>query len=76
MNTKSYHLSNFGSFSGSLAHHADAMGYVTYHVSDRYELMSDAALRDLATSGRYSAVRAAADTELADRAVAAWRKRS
>lgn len=73
MKTKSYHTSNLGKFAGRVESFANALGYVTYHDSDRYSDMSDAELEDLVTNGRYRVVRAAAATELAERAVQAWR---
>lgn len=68
MKTASYHSSNFGSF-------AFTTGYVTYHVSPRYAKASDAQLAEWESS-RLKAVRNAAKTERAERAISAWRKAS
>lgn len=73
MKTKTYHTTNLGKFAGRVAQFADGQGYVTYHDSDRYSDMTDADLDDLVANGRYRAVRAAAATELAERAIRAWR---
>lgn len=70
MNTKCYHISNFGSFAPEVE--ADANGYVTYHESERYAKASNAQLREWLGS-RIKAVRNAAATEIAQRKLNQWR---
>lgn len=71
MKTKSYHISNLGSFAPSSANVEN--GYVTYHDSPRYGKASDEQLEEWAGS-RTKAVRNAAVTEQAERALAKWQK--
>lgn len=71
MKTKSYHISNLGSYAPS--HIADNNGYVTYHDSIRYGKASDEQLAEWAES-RNKAVRNAAITEQAERDLEEWRK--
>lgn len=72
--TKQYHISNFGSFSGMVSGFANREGYVKYDASKRYAAMSSEQLNSLCEDGRTKAIRAAAATELAERAVSEWRK--
>jgi hypothetical protein len=65
MKTLSYHASSFGSF-------AIGTGFITIHDSPRYRSASDDQLREW-TRARLKAVRMAAQTELAQRKVSAWR---
>jgi len=71
MKTKSYHISNFGSFAPAGATARD--GYVTYHDSDRYGSATEAQL-DAWSESRNVAVRNAALTEKAERRLAKWQK--
>lgn len=71
MKTKSYHVSNFGSFGGGVV--ADTEGYVTIHDSQRYVKASDGQLAEWAESGRTLAVRNAAQTEVNERRLNEWR---
>lgn len=72
MRTKTYHISNLGSFApGGLA---DSSGFVTYHDSERYGKATDAQLEEWSESSR-AAVRAAALTEQAERRLEQWRKK-
>ena len=66
MKTASYHSTNLGSF-------AFATGYVTYHVSPRYAKATDEQLAEW-TNSKLKAVRNAARTEQAERAIREWRK--
>lgn len=70
MKTKHYHISNLGSFGHSIP--TDANGYVTYHDSPRYAKATEDQLEAWAMS-RSPAVRAAARTEQAERALEQWR---
>ena len=72
MKTKSYHVSNLGSFAPSGL--ADNQGYVMYHVSPRYGRATDEQLATWADS-RSAVVRAAAITEQAERELAEWQSR-
>jgi hypothetical protein len=72
MKTKSYHVSNFGSFGGGVR--ADAEGYVTYHDSPRYKTASGVQLAEWAESGRTLAIRNAAQTEINERRLREWRR--
>jgi len=71
MKTKTYHLSNLGSFAPSGV--TNNGGYVTYHDSPRYDSASESKLRDWSES-RISSIRNAALTELAERSIESWRK--
>jgi len=71
MKTKSYHISNFGSFAPAGATERD--GYVAYHDSDRYGKATGAQL-DTWSESRNTAVRNAALTEQAERRLAKWQK--
>lgn len=71
MKTKSYHISNLGSFAPSAATTED--GYVTYHDSPRYGEATDEKLNEWAKS-RTKTVRNAAVTEIAERALSVWQK--
>ena len=70
MKTKTYHVSNLGSFGGVVS--PDANGYVTYHDSPRYDKATDKQLADWAES-TIRAVRNAAKTEMAERGIREWR---
>ena len=70
MKTRTFHVSNLGSFGASVP--TDRDGYVTYHDSKRYEKASNAKLVEW-TESRCKTVRAAAWTELAERGISAWR---
>ena len=70
MKTKSYHSSNMGSYGAGLP--TNSNGYVTIHDSPRYDTATDEQLAEWAAS-RIKAVRAAALTERAERAVRKWR---
>jgi hypothetical protein len=70
--TKSYHVSNFGSFRPAAV--TDTEGYVTYHDSPRYAAATDDQLTEWAETGRTLAVRNAAATEIAERKLNEWRK--
>lgn len=71
MKTKSYHISNLGSYATSGI--ADNNGYVTYHDSPRYGIASDEELDEWADS-RTKSVRNAAITEQAERRLKEWQK--
>ena len=71
MKTKSYHISNLGSYAPRAAV-ADPEGYVTYHDSARYAEASDEQL-DAWAESRNAAVRNAALTEQAERRLKQWR---
>jgi len=71
MKTKSYHHSNLGSYAPSGATR-DSQGYITYHVSPRYASASQEQL-DTWSEGKNTAVRNAALTEIAERALKIWR---
>ena len=73
MKTRTYHISNFGSFAPAGVDCVD--GYVTIHESTRYSTATVEQLNTWTTS-RFSAVRDAALTELADRAIEDWRCRN
>lgn len=73
MKTKTFHVSNFGSFAGGLV--ADQEGYVTYHASDRYGKASDAQIAELAATGRTLAIRNAAQAEINERELNKWRSK-
>jgi hypothetical protein len=73
MQTKSFHITNLGSFSGGLV--ADTEGYVTIHDSERYGKADMAQLQEWAENGKTQAVRNAAQTEINERALAKWRDR-
>lgn len=70
MKTRTYHISNFGSFAPAGVECVD--GYVTIHESIRYSTATVPQLHEWSTS-RLPAVRDAALTELANRAVQQWR---
>lgn len=70
MKTKTYHVSNLGSFGGVVS--PDANGYVTYHDSPRYAKATSEQLADWSESPT-RAVRNAAKTELAERGIQHWR---
>lgn len=72
MRTKSYHISNLGSYAPHGC--ADFAGFVIYHESPRYSRASESQLSGWSRS-RIRAVRNAARTELAERALEAWRSR-
>lgn len=74
MKTKSYHVSNFGSFGGGVV--ADTEGYVTIHDSPRYAKASDDQLAEWAESGRTLAIRNAAQTEINERRLNEWRDKN
>jgi hypothetical protein len=71
MKTDSYHISAFGSFAPNAER--DSQGYVTYHCSGRYAAATIEQLDDWCAS-RLVAVRNAAETEKASRALAEWRE--
>ena len=71
MKTKSYHISNLGSFAPAGVTERD--GYVTYHDSDRYGSATAAQL-DAWSESRNVAVRNAALTEKAERRLGEWQK--
>lgn len=73
MKTTSYHISNLGRFASRVI--ADSLGYVKIHDSDRYASASKSQLREWRENGRTLAVRNAAATELANRAIAKWQAR-
>lgn len=73
MKTRSYHVSNFGSFRPDAA--ADTEGYVTYHDSPRYKTATDDQLRAWLDS-RVQSVRNAAATEIAERKLDEWRAKN
>jgi len=73
MKTKTYHRTNLGSYFPSGAS-VDSSGYVTYHDSPRYSRATESQLRDWAES-RIGSVRNPAVTEIAERALDAWRSR-
>ena len=70
MITKTYHISNFGSFAPNGVNCID--GFVTIHDSTRYVEASEEQLHKW-TNSRLNAVRDAALTELANRALENWR---
>jgi len=72
MKIKSYHITNLGSFAPSRATQ-DSQGFVAYHCSERYATATESQLDGWADS-RVAAVRNAALTEAAGRALAAWQK--
>lgn len=71
MKTKSYHISNLGSFAPSSA--TVENGYVTYHDSPRYRNATEDQLNEW-SGVRTKAVRNAAVTEIAERALRVWQK--
>ena len=70
MKTMSFHHSNFGSFSPTA--YADNMGFITIHDSTRYGRATMSQLLEWENS-RMKVVRAAAATEIAERALQDWR---
>ena len=74
MKLKSYHSSNLGSFAPRQASQ-DSEGYITYHASERYATATESQLDGWAES-RVAAVRNAALTEFAERALAGWQKKN
>ncbi len=70
MKTKSYYKSNLGSFSPAISTND---GYITYHDSPRYAKATAEQLEKWAGSN-LKAVRNAALTEQAERALGEWRK--
>lgn len=81
MKTKTCHVSNFGAFAPTEIQNVN--GYVTYHDSRYYERAGKKKLQELAApvppselTFKRRMVRNAAIVELADRAVAQWRKAS
>jgi hypothetical protein len=73
MKTRTYHISNLGSFSPACP--SDGQGYITVHDSPRYASASEGQLRDWSENSRYAAIRVAAATEIAERALEEWRKK-
>jgi hypothetical protein len=73
MKHKSYHHSNLGSHAPSGAT-SDSQGYITYHASPRYATASPEQLDKWAASN-ITAVRNAALTESAERALEIWRNK-
>ena len=71
MKTRSFHISNFGSFAPAVT--TDTEGYVTIHDSPRYGAASDEQLESWSSNGRTEAVRNAAATEIAERRLNEWR---
>ena len=71
MKTKSYHYTALGSYTPAEATR-DSQGYITYHVSPRYAKATTEQLEKWSES-RTTAVRNAAVTEIAERALAVWR---
>lgn len=71
MRKSAYHETMLGSFALPPSY-ADQLGFVTVHESPRYALATDEQLQQWADS-RIKAVRAAALTQLAQRAIADWR---
>jgi len=71
MKTKSYHHTALGSYAPSAATR-DSQGYITYHSSPRYGKATAEQLDEWSRS-RIAAVKNAAETEIANRALAAWR---
>ncbi len=72
MNTTKYHASNLGRYAPS--EYADVEGYITIHDSPRYGRMTEAELAAMLASAGLRAVRAAAATELAERALGRWQR--
>jgi len=72
MKINTFHISNFGSFSGGLE--ADTQGFVEYHVSERYEKANMEKLQEWAGS-RTKAVRNAATAEIGNRQLNTWRNK-
>lgn len=70
MKTKSYHVSNLGSYAPPGATQ-NGQGYITYHDSPRYAKATEEQLAEWSAS-RNQAVRNAALTEIAERALAVW----
>lgn len=70
MKTKTYHVSNLGSFGGGVS--PDTNGYVTYHDSPRYARGTAEQLAEWAESP-VRAIRNAAKTEMAERGIQDWR---
>ena len=70
MKTKSFHHSNMGSYAPR--GYADNEGYITYHDSPRYAAASMSKLLEWENS-RAKVGRAAAATEIAERALQDWR---
>jgi hypothetical protein len=73
MKTKTYHITNFGSFAPSGVDAVD--GYVTIHDSARYAEASEEELGAWENS-KLSAVRHAALTERAQRLLDRWRAKN
>jgi hypothetical protein len=75
--TITFHVTNFGRYSGEIAMFADHEGYVTIAVDNELDTggMTDAELRDIRADEAYRRIdRAAAGVELAERRLAAWRR--
>lgn len=70
MKTKSYHYTMLGSYTPSAATR-DSQGYITYHASPRYAAATEEQLEEWSES-RNTAVRNAAVTEIAERALKVW----
>ena len=73
MKTRNYHVSNLGSYAPQGATQ-DSQGYITYHDSPRYGIATEEQLAEWSGS-RTMAVRNAAVTEIAERALAKWQAR-
>ena len=74
MKIKSYHNSSLGSYAPRQASQ-NSEGYITYHASERYATATESQLDGWAES-RVGAVRNAALTEFAERAIAGWQKKN
>ena len=72
MKTREIHTTTLGRFAP--VHASDSSGHITFHDSPRYGRATAAQL-ELWADSRLAAVRAAAEIELAERRVAAWRAR-
>ena len=70
MKTKTYHITNLGSFSPR-GITTDSAGYVTYHDSQRYAKATESQLNEWRHS-KFVAVRNAALTEFAERHWSLW----
>lgn len=74
MKTKSYHYTMLGSYAPSAATR-DSQGYITYHASPRYAVATEKQLEEWSQS-RNTAVRNAALTAIAERALKIWQSAS
>lgn len=72
MKTTEYHVSNLAGYAPT--EYANSLGYITVHDSPRYAGADLDQLEEWVEESRFRAVRAAAATELANRALSDWQE--